>query len=325
VHAASVASASGRIEELRFDDGGWRLRLHDASGTHRDHSGDWLVEARGRRAPRAGIGSRGIPTLALARRFESGAPTSGAALGTWKGGFAWACWREGRGVLQLFVDPGRRWRNPLEEAFEHTTESLRREAPAFWQSLGRARFRGPVAARGATSLCASEPAPLRTLRVGDAAAAMDPLSGSGVFWAVASAQAAVPVLETLVRRPDRSELALRFYRERVAHHFVHQAELGRSFYAAEERHAGQPFFRRRRAELGTPLAAARAVSNARIELRPVVEDGFIAEREVLVTPEHPLGIWRVNGVPVAPEWRSMRREATRVATTVDDPPADGTK
>ncbi len=323
--AAGIASASGRIERLRFRDDGWRLSLSDRSGASREYSAEWLIDARGRAAPRAGRGPRGVPTLAVSRRFESGARASGAVLGTWEEGFAWACWHAGRGVLQLFVDPGRRWRNPLEEPFEAAVECLQREAPAFWRSLEGARFQGLVAARGSTSLRASEPAPAHALRVGDAAAAADPLSGSGVFWALASARAAVPVLETLVRRPERSELALRFFRERVAHHFAHQVELGRSFYAAEKRYAERPFFVRRRAALGAPSDAPGATSEVRVERRPVVEDGLIVEREVLVTREHPLGIWRVDGVPVVPRWRSANRDVANEATTVDDHPTDGTK
>ena len=37
----------------------------------------------------------------------------------------------------------------------------------------------------------------------------------------------------------------------------------------------------------------------RIERRPVLDRGRIVEREVMVTAEHPRGLWHVDGVPLA--------------------------
>jgi hypothetical protein len=38
---------------------------------------------------------------------------------------------------------------------------------------------------------------------------------------------------------------------------------------------------------------------SRIERRPVLIEGRIVEREVIVCDAHPRGVWRVSGVPVA--------------------------
>ena len=35
-------------------------------------------------------------------------------------------------------------------------------------------------------------------------------------------------------------------------------------------------------------------------LRPVVDNGFIRERDVVLSSDQPLGVWRVAGVEVAP-------------------------
>jgi hypothetical protein len=50
-----------------------------------------------------------------------------------------------------------------------------------------------------------------------------------------------------------------------------------------------------------------------IERRPVVENGFVVEHEVVVTPDHPRGVWVVDGVPLA---------ALHKTLLADDPPAD---
>jgi hypothetical protein len=39
---------------------------------------------------------------------------------------------------------------------------------------------------------------------------------------------------------------------------------------------------------------------ALIEKRPVLEFGYIREREVVITPDHPRGVWQVEGVPIVP-------------------------
>ena len=51
-----------------------------------------------------------------------------------------------------------------------------------------------------------------------------------------------------------------------------------------------------------------AVSPATVSLarRPVVCDGRIVEADVVVTPDQPLGVWRVDGVEVAPVLDALR-------------------
>ena len=48
-----------------------------------------------------------------------------------------------------------------------------------------------------------------------------------------------------------------------------------------------------------PPHARAAGGKLRIERRPVVDGGLIVEREVVVTPDQPRGIWRVDSVPLA--------------------------
>ena len=47
---------------------------------------------------------------------------------------------------------------------------------------------------------------------------------------------------------------------------------------------------------------------AAIEKRPVIEDGYVTEREVVVTPNHPRGVWQVAGVPLVALWRYLQEQ-----------------
>jgi hypothetical protein len=68
-----------------------------------------------------------------------------------------------------------------------------------------------------------------------------------------------------------------------------------------------------------------------LALRPVIEEGFIREREVVLTNEQPLGVWRVEGAEIAPLLRGLPEETaaraamleTRIAATALSPSQQG--
>ena len=320
----------------------WRCAGQSATGRGEPFAerAQLFVEARGRAAPGAAARCRGPQTLALARTF---APRPGViaatALGTWPGGFAWVGIHGGLGVLQLFVEPSRRLRGAvrgLPAAFAQLAAAATRAAPHLGRLLTGSRFAGPVRARGAAPQLAGWAALPTALRVGDAAAASDPLAGNGIYWGLASAAAAVPTLNTLLHEPQRAALAQRFYRQRMEANFLHQVEVGRGFYGEETRRAAAPFFRLRGSwhppigvgtelELGPETAMGNGAGGgglprARlgVERRPVVADGFVVERELLVSAEYPEGIWRLGGVPAVPLLRALR--AARVGQAASAPP-----
>lgn len=47
-------------------------------------------------------------------------------------------------------------------------------------------------------------------------------------------------------------------------------------------------------------------------------DGFITLQEVIVTPDHPRGIWRVAGVPLVPLLRALRTLSGEPLTAAAD-------
>ena len=139
------------------------------------------------------------------------------------------------------------------------------------------------------------------LRVGDAAMAVDPLSGNGIFQSLSSALQAPAVINTLLTHPERRELALRFHQQRVEHLFWRFARLGRDFYLEERRWAEEPFWQARRHwPDGQPVHAEACFDDLRIDQMPVLRDGLVDLAPVVISPDQPLGIWHLNGVELAP-------------------------
>jgi flavin-dependent dehydrogenase len=301
--AAGVGIVAARI--LRIMDAGDRWRLETGDG--RRWSGRFLVEARGRAAP--GRRLRGPPSTALVRHFEQVPARPRTAVASVAHGWAWyASTGDGTGSLQIVLPSAERL--PKRPALPALFDAALAEIVPARDWLGQGRGVGEVAARHAEASRAARPVEDRLIRVGDAALALDPLSGHGVFEALASARAAAPVVNTLLRRPADGALARAFYEERVRLAFERFARIGRDFYRLEQRWPNMPFWYARRGwPDDLPAHAPPSASPAQIATRPVVEDGFVAAREVIVTADQPRGVWQVGGVALVPLLRAVRAGA----------------
>ena len=299
--AAGVEIVAGRIAHLERAGDGWQVVPNDG----RRWSSGYLVEARGRQAP--GRRRRGPASTALARLFEGVPRRARTGVAGFRRGWAWyASTGDGVGALQIVLASAEPLpkRPDLPDFFDSLLDEI---GPArAW--LGTSRAVGEVLARHADASRANTPIGDGLIRVGDAALAMDPLSGHGVFEAIATATAAVPVINTVLRRPEHAALARAFYEERVRLAFERFARVGRDFYALERRWPDADFWRERRAwPDDRPAHASPFVAPPRIEDRPVIEDGFIVARRVMVTADQPRGVWQVDGVPIV-ELLDWRRE-----------------
>ena len=258
-----------------------------------------FVEARGRAAPGAKARqTRGPETTAITRRIVGAERRAGTALESFRDGWAWYVADGEAAFLQIFVDSGEGLpkRAALPAFFDRAAARL----PMIGGAIGAGRAQGAVTTRNATPYLARDLMAPGRLRVGDAALAIDPLSGHGVFQALGSALAAAAVANTLLRRPERGALARRFYLERAETGFLRACRTGRDFYALETRWPERPFWRARAAWPDrTPAHPPAGAEGVAVVPRPVVEAGLIAERRVVVTPDQPRGIWRVDETPLA--------------------------
>lgn len=320
-----VQVVPGRVKECRQDRGGYQVEVDLTSGGVLTLSGDFLVEARGRAAPAAGVPRvKGAQTVSLLQYWQGPAGRACSAVQSFADGWAWMAMRgDGRRYLQLTLDVASADLPPKSELGGWCRQRLEQleQARPFIQDAQPA---GEVYARTSTPVLCEHSAGDRWIRVGDAAMAVDPLSGNGIFQALSSALQAPAVVNTLIRHPERAALARQFHEARIEGLFYRFARIGRDFYAQEQQWPERPFWQGRSVwPDARPLHQEVRPEQVTTALRPVVDRGLITEARVVVTPDQPLGIWHLNGMPLAPLLEAVRAApeqppARVLATTLGD-------
>lgn len=312
-----VVLIDGRVSSWACGAHGAEVEVETSDGS-RPLRGDFLVEARGRAAPFAGAPRvRGPETVSILQYWQGPPGEGGSAVESFTDGWAWmASMPDGSRYLQLTLDvatgalPAKRL---LGDYCRARLERLEAARPFIADSSPL----GEPHARTSTPVLVEELVGERCLRVGDAAMAVDPLSGNGIFQALSSALQAPAVIATLLERPVDAALASQFHHRRVESLFYRFARIGRDFHALETQWPGQPFWQARSTWPDT-LASHQAVTPACVGIAtmPVVSDGFIEQHEVVVTPDQPLGVWHIDGLPLAPVLRILREAAPNPLETV---------
>ncbi len=303
-----VRVIEGRVTGVSPLDPGWEISYVTDRGKGQVTAA-FLVEARGResalgrkRAGGAGNLITAPATSALLKSYDMPRDRPAlTAVASFAGGWVWHV-RDGRGaaILQIFISSERGELPPKAKLNDFFTE-LAGEIPEAVGWLDGARPRdGRVSVRAAAARLAGPAGGDDYLVVGDGAMALDPLSGNGIFYAIGSGLAAAPVINTLLNKPQDREAALRFHQQRIDVAFQGGCAMGREFYAAESRWPESRFWSLRRhwppgaaASHPDPLSQPAAVREM-----PVVRDGYIERRKVIVTADHPRGVWRLDGVPL---------------------------
>ena len=299
VRAAGIELHGGLVRELeRGEDGGWCVRWEDDEGRPRRTEAALLAECRGHTSPKMAPDRCAGPTLvSLGRTFEGARPQPRTTfIESFPSGWAWGgVDPHGRAHVQVVMQPASvaAFGGDLDRAHAAGLAQLVRLPQRFGTQMkpaGATRARGIQAALrgGVVADC--------YLRVGDAAYTCDPLSGHGMFEAASGAIAAVPVINTLLRRPTQTALAQRYLRERIETVFASRVEAARQHYAGETHWADEAFWQRVTQPLELPLPAADSTRPPAFVTRPVVEDDFIVERRVVVSAEHPRGVRFIDGI-----------------------------
>ncbi|MET0154351.1 MAG: hypothetical protein ABW298_17310, partial [Candidatus Binatia bacterium] len=296
---AGVTCVEGHCDGWQESEHGCRLFIRPKGGDAFASEVAFVVDARGRAASVDRASSvRGAATTALSRSWTAPAALRGSALASFARGWCWLAVPDAsHAFVQVFVSSGSI--DPSRDPLEAVYQALVRDVAEARRWLDGASPRSTVRARDATPILAGGAVSPRSLRIGDAAFAVDPLSGQGLFEAVASALAAAPVVNTLLRRAADRPLAEEFHRERIEDTFLRLARAGRDAYRAETRWSDEPFWIARRA-WPDEEPARRASGPARIQNVAVSEDGYIVSRRALVTLDHPRGVWRLDTVELVP-------------------------
>jgi flavin-dependent dehydrogenase len=245
--ALGVTVLQPAVLRQRQDDGdGWLLRVEVRGQSLRIRT-SLLADAAGRGA--AVLGQRrptGCRTLAL-----------------------YCYWRGGRLPLEPRVEAGPEawyWGVPLPDGSYNTLvfvdgRSLRGTGAAglarhFHALLRRSGLMegcddsvrpGPVRACDATSYLDAECVSDRSIKVGDAALALDPLSSSGVQKAIQSALAGAVVVNTTLRRPESAEAARAYYKESLRAASERHRRWAAAHYASAARRRDSRFWQDRAA------------------------------------------------------------------------------
>lgn len=251
-----------------------------------------VIHAHGRR----GQAIRGPLLLAMAAKAPSISRLPATTIGVWERGWYWIADDGTQAQIQVVGHP--RDGNP-GQWFRLLSETC----PEFQPLIDG--LRPNVLARAATARYALAEDPL-TL-VGDAALAIDPLSGHGVYEALLSARMHVAAVRTVLRH-GRIELVRRYLSDRRAETWARTTGIAAQFYKEQE---GRGLFWAQSALAYRSLVQASQpmpVREARIEQKAVLENGYLCEASVVVTPELPRGAWKLAGVPLVELHQLLSRE-----------------
>lgn len=283
--------------------GGNELRIEargfvDASG----RSGALTREDRERPAWRTG---------ALTAHFAPG-DRSGTVIESFPDGWVWSApVVGGRRDVTVMLDAA----DAAGKAEERFGDALRRVSLAGFVS---GELLTPVRAADVTpyrvrSAATREGQPL--VAVGDAASALDPLSGLGTMKAMDSGLTGAIAVRTALARPSDASLALGFHEAKERGLALEAEERIAGFYAEEERFRERAFWRRRSRKAVPRIPPARLPADARLSPAPdcrvevlgVLEGDWIVPAEVVTRAGRFRPGHRVAGVGLAELFRTASR------------------
>ncbi len=303
---AGIPLLTQRVLRVQSTQHGHQIQLGDGQVL----TADFLIEARGRQAPGSGKKMRGPETLSLLNRWQGPPQSVKTALHSHSDGWSWmAQLADGRCYWQLTLDVASAQLPPKARLLEYCRQ--RRQASTFAQDFFQQSEVQDIDlhARSSSSILSLDSCGSNWLRIGDAAMAVDPLSGNGIFQALSSALQAPAVLYTLMEKPQQAVLAKEFHQQRIEHLFLRFARLGRDFYQMEQQWPDQPFWQARQQWPDQqPMHNEPNFSQLKLAHRPVIENGQIVSREVVISPDQPLGMWHHSGIALAPMLRQLREQ-----------------
>ena len=225
----------------------------------------YLVDASGRRRVLGGgRATTGPRTLALHATWHGGPAHDGAQtrIEAIAEGWLWGAWLPGGAFRAMaFVDPPTLLAEGRDKA--RVYHRLLASSELFAELVaGDAQAAGPVHACDATTYAVSDAIDETSLRAGEAAFAIDPLSSSGVQTAIQTGLAAAAAAHTILAPGGDPSAATEYYAAMVRHAAARHAATAASLYAEHRLHAQAPFWARRSAGVAPPQPAPRRAGDA---------------------------------------------------------------
>ncbi len=288
VRAHGVRRIDSSVRGFQYWNEIWHVQT--SSGPFRGRS---VLDARGRRARRSDI--RGPLLVAWSATFSSNeVALPGSAVAALEDGWCWFA-RTGDGTSSLqFVGAATGHLSPSQviARYEAAAATL-----AGFEHVGiPATIGDGLVARAAVARFSRPSRGPGFLRIGDAAVAMDPLSGNGIHEAVRSARVGVAAVNSYLGGTEWSAVS-QFVDERALELWRRTVSAAAQFYRSQAAHSVGSFWERTASayERLASEAAAGYAGPGRFEMRPVLNGQQIQVRRVWVSAEWPRGIWQVNG------------------------------
>jgi flavin-dependent dehydrogenase len=139
------------------------------------------------------------------------------------------------------------------------------------------RLASPVVATDATPYIDEHSVTVRSIKVGDAALAIDPLASSGVQKAIQTAMAGAVVVNTLLRKPESRDAAMCFYRNNLSDAADRHRRWSAAYYQRVAARQGGRFWEVRAAGPAPQPAPASPVPLDRSSWSRIVELSSLVE------------------------------------------------
>lgn len=311
-----------RVVARRESADGWSIRIATESGAI-ELKADFLADAGGR-SSQSQRSRTGCPTLALYAYWQGSDLPREPRIEAGDDAWYWSVpLPDGSCNTLVFVDPAEFRATRSGSLRDEFLSRVRRSS--LLAGCSDARLASPVEAIDATPYLAEDCVSATSLRVGEAALAIDPVSSSGVQKAIQSALAAAVVANTLLRRPDCAEPAMRFYRANLEDASLRHARWAAGYYGKVATERGGEFWCDRSAgaepdvvsEPRPPLdpltmATSTVALSQQLEFveLPCIEGDFVTTKAGLRHPNLDGPIVYLGGQELAPLLRGLHPGST---------------
>lgn len=283
VHVLQPATVAERRKNKDKDEDGWHLRIETKEGIVELRT-SFLADASGRAgalpARRRRTGCRTFALYAYwrgSRLPEEPRIEAGADAWYWGVPLPDGCYN-----TLIFVDVAQFRCAPRVPVATRFHELMARSG--LMAGCRDAHIVGSVRAADATPYVDEECVTSHSIKVGDAALAIDPLSSSGVQKAIQNALAGAVVVNSLLRKPESNRAAIRFFQESVKNASDSHCRWAAQHYLQVARRGGAAFWRDRAATVSPATAAALPLLPGNLPGKPA-RPQTIASAEVEVSPQ----------------------------------------
>lgn len=248
---------------------------------------DFIVDARGRFAKKQ-IHKQQIPTKAMFIKFNNTNNTCKTSLSANENGWIFEANNKNTSYFQLTCDVNFS-KKDFMQIFKQQNQNVDIQK---------------VVTREANSYLALNIIKNNYIKVGDIACAIDPLSGNGVFWALSSALIAPFVIHTLLQADTKDKIAAKnFYKERIYEIFKKCTKIADDFYNQEQYKSE---FWTNRAKTHKQQTKPPYIAKKAVLIQP-----FIKSHEVLVTKNHPLGVWKLGDINLVNIFKKLSNQKNK--------------